>query len=211
MKTNRLLILVLILMISVPIYSQDTISRINSSCLKSELRSMEFYSNYNFTLKSDSVIVSGQMETSCISRQSAIINRKQDTIVIDFYEHLGAATCLCMYDIRFGLKVSPADTLLLMNNVFYNISYLFTDIPLIENGSDVIDAMYDNDSECLRVLLKSDLKLRGYQIFDDIGRLQLTMTNDRTFVDMAGFKPGIYFVRFMMADKNNLIMRFMKK
>lgn len=210
MKTNRLLILVLIMMISVPIYSQDTISRINSSCIKSDLRSMEFYSNYNFTLKSDSVIISGQMETSCVSLQSAIIKRLQDTIVIDFHENLGGATCLCMYDIRFGIKVTRADTLLKMNNVFYNISYLYTDIPLVENGGDVIDAIYDSDSECLRVLLKSDLKLNGYQIFDDLGRLQLTITKDRIFVDMAGFKPGIYFVKFLMADRSNVIMKFIK-
>lgn len=171
---------------------------------------MKFYSNYNFTLKSDSVIISGQMETSCASLQSAIIKRLQDTIVIDFHENLGGATCLCMYDIRFGIKISPADTLIKMNNVFYNISYLFTDIPLIENGRDVIDVMYDNESECLRILLKSDLNLEGYQIFDDIGRLQLTLTKDRTFVDMAGFKSGIYFVKFLMADKSNVITKFKK-
>lgn len=209
MKNNQFLILFLLLIVAVSVYSQDTISRVNSSCIKLDLRSVES-STYNFTLISDSIIITKRIEANCASIHSAIIKRYQDSIVIDIIDSGGAATCYCMFDIRVGLKTTPADTLIIINKEIFNISYLFSGISMNSINDDAFDVIYDTDNDCLRVLEKSYMRLNGYEIYDDLGRLQISMAKDRKAVDMSGFKTGIYFVKFLMVDNKQLIKRFIK-
>lgn len=99
MKTIRLLILFLGVAASGYVYSQDTISRINSNCIDRYSRSAEA-NKYNVALVSDSVIITWRVEAGCGSRIGASIQRLTDTTHIKtFYTFFSPATCLCDYDL----------------------------------------------------------------------------------------------------------------
>lgn len=211
MKKIKLLILFLMMIVWITAYSQDTIRHINSSCIKSDLRNTTL-TKYIVTLVSDSVIITWRIEANCASRKAGIIRKVTDTISIKIIETSDvAATCLCNFDLRIGIKASSSDTIIQIDNELLNISYLFNGIQTVVKDDYSTDVYYDSDSECLRVKTKTDDKLKFMQLFDDIGRLQLSISNDKRIIDMCGFAPGIYVLRLLFADNRQIIRKIEKK
>ena len=204
------MVLFLVAAVSGYVYSQDTISRINSNCIDRYARSAEAI-KYNVALVSDSVIITWRTEAGCGSKIGAAIQRLTDTTYIKtFYTFFSPATCLCDYDLRIALKASTSDTLVQINNDILNISYLYNGIHTIEKEANTIDVCYDSESEYLTLKPNAAYKLNSCKLYDEKGQLQLSIPTGQATTDMHDFPPGLYILRITLSDNNHLTRKFVK-
>lgn len=208
MKTIKILFFVLL----IPFYafSQDTIStHITSGCL-TELR-FAGPPEYHFSRTADSITIYGQIGANCGSSHIAIISRSLDTIIIATKDTGEMATCSCNFNFKITINATSTDSLVIFNDSLFNLNKIINGLVEIYDRSELIDVIFDQESEILSIELKAGLQIRMFTIVDGYGRQILSMSNDRSQIDMSGFEAGIYLLDFKLYDNSHIIKKVIKK
>ena len=169
------------------------------------------YPDPQFMQFGDSIWITGKIGANCSGTHLAIIRRSSDSIVVTTLDTGQLATCWCVYNYRLSVKVFPTDSFIVLNQIVYNLRSIINDINEIGIRNDLVDVYYDNSEESIRYSLKSGLKLNSLSIYDIKGCLQLTIANDRSIVDMSGFKSGLYLLDFLTTDNRHIKSKIIKK
>ena len=209
MKTIRPLILFLVLVISFSAYSQDTIStHITSGCL-SDLR-FAGPPEYHFSRTADSITIYGKMGANCASKHIVIIQRTADAIIVTTKDTGIMATCSCSFNFKIQFKATSKDSLVIFNDSLVNMNRISQGIDALSDRGELIDVIFEPASENLRIGIKSGVQIKMFTIFDGSGRLILSMSNDRTLIDMSGFESGLYLLDFRLSDNSHIFKKVIK-
>jgi len=189
----------------------DTISGyIKSSCLKSFLP-IDTLPDPQFSRLGDSISITGMISASCAGTHLAIIERSGDSIFVTSKDTGQLADCLCNYTYSLKVKALASDSIIVFNQIVYNLNSVSDGIDEIDDKIDLIDVYYDPTMENLRIELKSGVKMNSVSIYDNAGCLQLTVANDRSIVDMSGFKSGLYILDFVLVDHRHITRKIIIK
>lgn len=164
----------------------------------------------NFRRIGEMIYIDGMIRANCIGTHIAIVKRSGDSIFVTSKDTGQLATCLCVYNYRLSFRVNESDSILVLNQIVYNLNKVSDDMIDIGYKSDLIDVYYDPMIESLRIEQKSVVKMNSVSIYDHAGCLQLTVANDRSIIDMSGFKAGLYFLDFVMVDNRHITRKIMK-
>jgi len=208
MKTMKTLVLLFVLLVPLSAFTQDTIStHITSSCLSFSGSPPE----YHFSRTADSITIYGKIGANCASSHIAIIQRTPDAILITTKDTGLLATCWCDFNFRIQIKVTSKDTLVIINGSLMNLNQIFQGIDVLNDRSELIDVIFDPDIESLRIGIRSGVQIRMFTIFDGSGRQILSISNDRSLIDMSGFESGLYLLDFRLSDNSHIIKKVIKK
>jgi len=209
MKTIKILVLIFVLLIPFTAFSQDTIStHITTGCISS---GFDVPSEYHFSRTADSITMYGKLAASCVSSHIAIIRRISDTIFVTTLDTGLMATCACTYNFKITLEASSTDTLVVFNNLLYNLNDVADGLDDMNERSELIDVIYDQAIESLKIRIRVGVQIRMFTIFNSSGRQMLSMSNDRSQVDMSGFESGLYILDFRLTDNSHIIKKVIKK
>jgi hypothetical protein len=189
--------------------SLDTISNhITTACI-----SMGFGipSEYHFSRTADSITIYGKLAANCGSGHIAIIHRTSDTIFVTTQDTGLLATCVCTYNFRISIKASAADSLVVLNHLLYNLKIVADGLADMNERSELIDVVYDQAVGCMRIRTRVGVQIRMFTIFDSSGRQMLSMSNDRSQVDISDFESGLYILDFRLTDNSHIIKKVIKK
>lgn len=168
------------------------------------------YPTPRFERLADSICITGTIGANCAGTHLAIVNRRNDSVFITTKDTGQLATCYCTYNFNLKFKSTPFDTLLVVNQIVYNLNALPDGIDELNADENLIDVLYDPSIESLRINQKTELKLNYVSIYDRMGSLQLTVANDRSIIDLSGFAPGLYILDFVMEDKRHITRKILK-
>jgi hypothetical protein len=189
--------------------SLDTISNhITTGCISS---GFGFPSEYHFSRTADSITMYGKLAANCGSSHIAIIYRTSDTIFVTTLDTGLMATCVCTYNFKITIKASSTDTLVVFNNLLYNLNIVADGLVDMNESRELIDVIYDQAIESMRIRIRVGVQVRMFTIFDTSGRQMLSMSNDRSQVDMSGFESGLYILDFILTDNSHIIKKVIKK
>lgn len=192
-----------------PTTSLDTISNhISTPC---ESSGFGIPSEYHFSRTVDSITMYGKLAANCGSSHLAIINRTSDTIFVSTVDTGLMATCVCTYNFKLTIRASSTDTLVVFNNLLYNLKIVADGIVDMNENSELIDVIYDQAFESIRIRNGIGVQIRMFTIYDSSGRQMLSMSNDRSQVDMSDFESGFYILDFQLADDSHIIKKVIKK
>lgn len=159
----------------------------------------------------DSLSITGMIGANCAGTHIAIIKRSGDSIYVTSKDTGNLATCSCFYNYKLNVKRSTSDSILVLNQIVYNLNSVLVGIDAVDEKDDLIAVYYDPTIESLRIEQKSGVKMNSVSIYDNVGCLQLTVANDRSIIDMSGFKSGLYILDFVMVDNRHVTRKIMKK
>jgi len=212
MKTIKIFVLFFVLLIPFTAFSQDfsqdTIStHITKGCISSGFAESSVY----FSRTADSISIYGKLVANCASSHIAIIRKTADTIIVTTQDTGSImATCVCTYNFNIAIKAPLTDTLVMFNNVLYNLNIVANGLVDVTERSGLIDVIYDQTIECMRIRTSADIKIRMFTIYDSSGCQMLSMSNDRSQVDMSGFSSGLYILDFILTDNSHIIKKVIK-
>lgn len=169
------------------------------------------YPEPQFKRLGDSICITGKIGANCAGTHLAIIKRSGDSIIVTSKDTGQLATCWCVYNFRLSVKTNPTDSLLVFNQIVYNLSSISDGINEMEVGNDLVDVFYDSSVDDLKIYPKAGMKMNSLSIYDHSGCLQLTIANDRSRVDMSGFKSGLYLLDFLTTDNRHILRKIIKK
>lgn len=186
----------------------DTISGyFTSSCKITGLP----YPEPQFRRVGDMLYMTGIIGANCAGTHLAIIKRSGDSILVTTKDTGNLATCHCDYLFMLPLTSSITDSILVFNSVVYHLNSISDGLDEVNEGNDLIGAFFDPTLGCLRIENKSVVKIKSVSIYDNLGCLQLTVANDRSIVDMSGFKSGMYILDFQFVDNRHLTRKIIIK
>lgn len=210
MKTIKLLVLLFVVLMPFSVFSQDTIStHITSKCLNG-LRSA-ILPEYHFSHTADSIVIFGIMEANCGSSHIAIIRRSSDTIVVTLKDTGQMLRCYCDFNFRIAIKATPKDSLVVFKDSLYNLNLVADGLEFVRGKGELIDVIYDQAIESMRIRLEHGVQIKMVTIVDSSGRQMLSLSNDRSQIDVSDFESGIYILDFRLADNSQIIKKFVKK
>lgn len=152
----------------------------------------------------DKLYMSGIIGANCAGTHLAIIKRSGDSIYVTTKDTGNLATCHCDFSFMLPLTSSTTDSVLVFNGVVYHLNTLSDGFGEVKVGNKQINVYYDPTIECLRIEQKSAVMINSVSIYDSLGCLQLSVANDRSIVDMSGFKSGMYILDFEFVDNQHL-------
>ena len=210
MKTIKTLALLFVLLVPLSAFSQDTISTyITSGCL-SDLN-FSGPPEYHFSRTADSITIYGKIGANCASSHIAIIQRTADAILVTTKDTGRLATCSCDFNFKITIKATSKDSLVIFNDSLMNINEISQGIDNLYDRGELIDVIFDPAIESLRIGIKSGVQIRMFTIFDESGRQILSISNDRSLIDMSGFESGLYLLDFRLSDNSHIIKKVIKK
>jgi hypothetical protein len=171
----------------------------------------EPYPDPQFQRLGDSISISGMIGANCAGTHIAIISRSGDSIFVTSMDTGQLATCSCVYTYNLKVKVSLSDSILVFNQMVYNLNSVIDGIEVVNQKDDLIDVYYDPTIESLRIEQKSGVVMNSVSIYDNVGCLKLSVANDRSIIDMSGYKSGLYILEFVMVDNRHITRKIMKK
>ncbi len=188
-----------------PVKSPDTISYniSNPNCS----------SGININYIDDTLVISGTVEVVGCGRQVAIINNKNDSIIIDTKEIVppGEIDCNSEHSACFEMKVPSAtnDTVLIFNGNAYTINALSKSlITIISDISDANIKEYPNPTDGLVNIdvQETDLKDCFIEIYDLNGSNMLSKEiKGSDHLNIDSFKAGCYIL--CIKQNSNVILR----
>lgn len=211
MKTLKIYLVLFVSLVSYHAFAQDTISEyIKTPCLQFSLPPDKL-PDPQFERMGDSICITGMIGANCAGTHLAIIKRSNDSIFVTSKDTGHLATCSCVYNFQLKVKATGSDSILVLNQIVYNLNSVLVGMDAVYEKDDVIDVYYDPTIESLRIEQNSGVKMNSVSIYDHAGCLQLTVANDRTIVDLSGFKSGLYILDFEMVDNRHVTSKVMKK
>lgn len=211
MKTLKIYLVLFVSLVSFHAFAQDTITGyIKTPCLQFSLPPDKL-PDPQFERMGDSIRISGMIGANCAGTHIAIIKRSNDSIFVTSKDTGHLATCFCVYNYQLKVKATDTDSILVLNQIVYNLHSVLVGMDAIDQKDDLIDVCYDPTIESLRIEQKSGVRMNSVSIYDPAGYLQLTIANDRTIVDLSGFKSGLYILDFEMVDNRHVTIKVMKK
>lgn len=205
MKSIKYILLFAVLALSSIVFSEETITGyFTSGCLGNPSPAPEIL----LTRTSDSVTISGTLYANCAGTHLAVVQRKNDSILVTTKDTGVLATCLCLYSFRLTLRIAPTDSILSFNLSPYRMSAIPQSLEETTNPPIPLDVLYDPATESIRI--GRHPAYNTLSIYDTAGSLQLTLSNDRTVIDLTGFKSGLYLLDFTTMDKKSYKMKVIK-
>lgn len=210
MKTLKIYLVLFVSLVSYHAFAQDTISGyIKTPCLQFSMPPDKL-PDLDFRRTGDVLQISGMIQANCAGTHLAIVNRSGDSIFVTSKDTGHLATCSCVYNYQLKVKATDSDSILVLNQIVYNLNSVLVGMNAVDEKDDLIDVYYDPTIESMRIEQKSGVKMNSVSIYDHAGCLQLTVANDRSIVDMSGFKSGLYILDFEMVDNRHVTRKIMK-
>jgi Secretion system C-terminal sorting domain len=215
--TMKNAVIFLLLVCSLTVSGQDTISHINGGCINSEKKIANDDScpqGIFFEYENDSLNIFGTIGANCCGTHLAIIKSSHDTIFISTVDTGMLCTCVCEFCFNIRIPVSITDTIVNLNGTIYST---------LKNYSSTIDMSIESYIELVPNPAKNNLTVLIRDYIEDLVIMELINAQgillrtiklnsiDNINVDLSGLKSGAYFIRFKTKNNNTFTKTIIKE
>jgi hypothetical protein len=206
-----------LLVCSLTVSGQDTISHINGGCISSGKK----YANDDscpqgifFKFENDSLNIFGTIGANCCGKHMAIIKSYHDTIFISSVDTGILCTCGCVFCFNLRIPVCITDTIINLNGTVYST---------LKNYSSTMDRSIESNIEIVPNPAKNNLTVIIGDYIEDLTLIELIDTKgillksiklssrDDVNVDLSSLKSGAYFIRFKTKNNNTFTRTIIKE